>query len=107
MKTECLKRSRNSLKADDILVLPYDISNFDENATAFQKIIDTYGQIDVLVANAARVYASATADNDFAHIRQLFDINYLAHVNITQLGKCLARLLSVLFRPRTLSGDQP
>lgn len=81
-----MKRSK-SLQPNDILVLPYDITNFDENAAAFKKIIETYGNIDVLVANAARVYAADAADEDFAKIKQLFDVNFFSHLFTTKIGK--------------------
>lgn len=86
VKAACLKRSK-TLRQNDILVLPYDISNFDENADAFKKIIKVFGNIDILVANAARIYAAAAAEDDFAKIRKVFDINFFAHLFTTKIGK--------------------
>ena len=89
----------NALLSLYCAVLPYDIRDFDENAAAFQKIIETFGTIDVLVANAARVYGAPAADDDFAKIKQLFDINYFAHLFTTKIGK---RFSGFLLRTSTL-----
>ena len=85
VKAECIKRSQNTLKDDDILVLPYDLSNFEESDNAFKKIIEKFGKIDLLVANTARTYISEVTDDDFANIEKVFAVNYFAHVRITKL----------------------
>ena len=50
VKEECLKRSKG-LKPDDILVLPYDITDYEKNDAALKTIIETFGSIDVLCQN--------------------------------------------------------
>jgi len=85
VKEKCLKRSKNNLKSDDILVLAYDISNFKENDVQFKKIIDKFNNIDVLVNNAARIYSSRVTEDDFEQARKLFDINFFANAYIAKL----------------------
>ena len=85
VKEECLKRSQNGLKEDDILVLAYDISDFKQSENAFQKILDRFGRIDILIPNAARGYLVEAAADDFASAQKLFAINYFAHLKITKL----------------------
>ena len=75
VKTECLKRSQNSLKSDDILVLSYDIADFAKNDEAFRKILDKMGNIDILIPNAARMAISHVKDDDFELHRDLMNIN--------------------------------
>lgn len=85
VKQECLKRS-SSLKPDDILVLAYDISDLKENEKAFKQIIDKFGDIDVLVSNAARINTSLIIeDMDLDIHRKMFDINYFANIHLGKL----------------------
>lgn len=85
VKAECIKRSQGDLKEDDILVLAYDLSNFEESDVSFKKVIEKFGKIDLLVPNAARAYVSEVTDDDFANIQKVFAVNYFAHVYITKL----------------------
>lgn len=80
VKKRCLTESKD-LRPTDVLLLPYDISEFEQTEAAFRRIIDEFGQLDVLVCNAARFYMGAVADDDFNEIKRMFDISYFAHVN--------------------------
>ena len=91
VKDECLKRSQGGLKEEDILVLPYDISDFKKNDGAFQKIIDQFGKIDILIPNAARMTISRIGDDDFELHRDLMNINYFANIYIAKLGMILIK----------------
>jgi len=85
VKENCLKRSKNNLKSDDILVLAYDISDFKRNDDAFKQIIDKFGDIDMLVSNAARIHGSKIADDDFEQHKKIFDVNFFSHLFISKL----------------------
>ena len=67
-------------------MIPYDISDFSKNDEAFRKILDRFGKLDVVCLNAGRFYAGRVADDDFATIKKVFDINYFALVYIAKLG---------------------
>lgn len=69
------------------MVCAYDISDYSASDAAFKKIIEKFGNIDILVNNAARVLVSKINDDDFASYEQLTNINYLAQIKITKLGK--------------------
>ena len=85
VKAECLKRSQDRLKEDDILVLPYDIADFAKNDEAFKKILDKMGNIDILIPNAARAYLAEAADDDFASVQQVLAVNYFSHLYLTKI----------------------
>lgn len=85
VKADCLKISQN-LKPDDILVLPYNIADFPKNDDAFKKILDKFGNIDILVNNAARMYMSKIRDDDFDLHREIFNVNYFANIYLAKLG---------------------
>ena len=119
---ECIRRSKNSLKETDVMVrdrqplvarnqgsifpnsypirplqvCAYDISDYAASDTAFKSIISRFGNIDVLVNNAARVFVSKITDDDFDSYEKLTNINYLAQIKITKLGKFSIELVSKL-----------
>ena len=82
VKRRCLAKG---LKADDVLLLPYDVSDFEQTKVAFKRVLDEFGQLDVLVCNAARFYMEKVEDDSFDEIKRTFDINYLSHVNAVKL----------------------
>lgn len=82
------------------MVLAYDISDFAASETAFDSIIKRFGNIDVLVSNAARVLMSRTTDvGDFECIKQLFHINFLSYVKISMLRKFSVELAIPNLKP--------
>ena len=84
VKENCLRAS-GSLKPDDILVLAYDVSKYEENDLAFKKIIDKFGNIDVVVNNQGRVLTSKVLENDFESAQKLMAVNYFSAVYIAKL----------------------
>ena len=87
VKEECLKRAKNALRPDDILVLPYEISDFPKNDEAFQTILNRFGKLDLVCLNAGRFYSGRVSLDDFATLRKVFDINYFSLVYISKLGE--------------------
>jgi short-subunit dehydrogenase len=86
VKQKCLEQSKNKiLTTDDILVLAYDISDFKKNDEAWKKIIEKFGDIDILIANAGKAAVSVVVDDDFDQVKKLMDVNYFSHVYITKL----------------------
>ena len=82
VKRRCLAKG---LKADDVLLLPYDVSDFEQTRLAFKRVLNEFGQLDVLICNAARFYIAKVEDDDFNEIRRMFDISYFSHVNAVKL----------------------
>lgn len=84
VKENCLRVS-SGLKPDDILVLAYDVSKYEENDLAFKKIIDKFDNVDVVVNNQARIFISKVVENDFELAQKLMAVNYFSPVYITKL----------------------
>lgn len=84
VKENCLKAS-TGLKPDDILVLAYDVSNYQENDVAFKKIIDKFGNVDIVVNNQARIFTSKLVEDDFELTQKLMAVNYFSPVYITKM----------------------
>lgn len=74
-----------NLKSDDILVLAYDVANYEENDIAFKKIIDKFDNVDVVVNNQARIFTSKVVEDDFELAKKLMAVNYLSPVYITKM----------------------
>ena len=78
--------------ADQVLVLPLDVTDREQHRPAFSQLLAHFGRLDVLINNAGRSqrcdWAATHPDVD----RQLFDLNVFAPVELTRL--VLPELLS-------------
>jgi dehydrogenase/reductase SDR family protein 7 len=70
---------------EEPLVLPMDSTNFDEHSGAFQKIVDTYGHLDVLVLNAGVSQRAAALDTDFSVTESIMKLNFFSYVALTKI----------------------
>ena len=84
VREQCLKLN-GRLTEKDILVLPLDLSKIEQHNDAFQKVIATFGKLDILVNNAARLQVSQFEQTELAVDRELFELNTLAVINMTRL----------------------
>jgi len=67
------------------LVLPMDVTNYDEHISAFNKIIETFGHIDVLVLNAGVSQRNLAIDTDFAVTESIMKLNFLSYVALNKI----------------------
>ncbi|CAG5136393.1 unnamed protein product [Candidula unifasciata] len=84
VKQKCLQISAGKLSEDDILVLPLDVVAYDTHKPAVQKVLETFNKIDILVNNAGRGQRALWLDVDLSVDRELFEINVLGPVSLTQ-----------------------
>lgn len=85
---ECVKRKCATLypgSPDDILVLPFDISDFDCHRKQFDCVISHFGHLDMLINNAGRSQRALFKDIDLAVDKKLFDINVFAVISLTRI----------------------
>ncbi|CAG4958366.1 unnamed protein product [Colias eurytheme] len=79
--------SENCEKGSKPLLIIADIANDDEAKRMIQKVIDEYGQIDVLVNNAGLAkYGSILDGNILEAYDETIKINLRAHINVTALA---------------------
>ncbi|BFZ07801.1 hypothetical protein BsWGS_10840 [Bradybaena similaris] len=83
VKQKCLQFGKGKVSEDDILVLPLDIVAFDTHKAAVQKVLEAFGQIDVLINNAGRGQQAVWLDVELSVDRQMFEINVLGPVSLT------------------------
>src|SRR3954451_16384706 len=66
------------------LVLPLDVNNKEQIATAVAKAHDHFGKIDVLVNNAGYGYFTSIEEGEEEKIRAQFETNFFGLVNMIQ-----------------------
>lgn len=79
VKAECRGAHQGS-----ILVLPLDITQQDQFPAAIQRIVDTFGRLDVLVNNAGLSQRSLLEEASDQSERTIMEINYFATVALSK-----------------------
>lgn len=64
----------------EVLILPYDVTNLEEMKAAFQKLHKQYGQIDVLVNNAGILYDSLLGMIQAVKLNEALNVNLTAAI---------------------------
>ncbi len=67
-----------------VLILPFDMVELTLHPNQVEKVIQTYGRIDVLVLNAGVSQRSFVVDTQFDVYRRLFEINFFSIVHLVQ-----------------------
>lgn len=74
-----------------VLVLPFDLADISCHAGQFEKVLDCYGRVDVLVNNAGVCIMKDFEDSTIEEDRATFEINVFGHVSLTRLVLVEAR----------------
>jgi NADP-dependent 3-hydroxy acid dehydrogenase YdfG len=77
----CIK---SGLSPDDVLVLPLDVTSYASMPAAVEGIMQTFGRIDMLINNAGISQRSLCIDTDFSVYQQIFEIDVLGQIALTQ-----------------------
>lgn len=85
VRTECLAVAGSLLQPNDVLVLQMDVLRTDEQKTHFNRVLDHFGRIDVLVNNAGRSQRANWQDVELTVDREVFDLDVFAVVNLTRI----------------------
>ncbi len=67
-----------------VLVLPFDVTDFNNADHTVSQIIAHFGRIDIMVHNAGVSQRSYIKDTDFSVYRQLMDVDFFSTVAITK-----------------------
>jgi len=85
VKNSCIERSKGNLTSEDILVEAYDITDYSKNDEAFKRIVEKFGDIDILISNAGKLSTSIVAEEKFEFVQKIMEINFFSHVYITKI----------------------
>lgn len=72
------------LAANEVLVLPLDVTDWDSLPAAVQTVLDTFGSIDLLVNNAGVSQRSLCKDTDMAVYQKLMDVDVMGQIALTK-----------------------
>ncbi|GFT72093.1 hypothetical protein NPIL_281981 [Nephila pilipes] len=81
VKSQCLKKG---LSEDDVLVLPFNVTDFDVHDDCVKKVLQKFEKLDILVNNAGRSQRASFAEIDVKVDKELFDINVFGTLNLTR-----------------------
>ncbi|CAG5136394.1 unnamed protein product [Candidula unifasciata] len=84
VKQKCLLIGKDHISESDVFVLPLDIVAFDTHKPAVQTVLQKFNQIDILINNAGRGQQAVWMDVELSVDRQMFEINVLGPVSLTQ-----------------------
>ncbi|MDX1587982.1 MAG: SDR family oxidoreductase [Oleiphilaceae bacterium] len=88
-RQEALERVRDACvasgsTAENVLVLPLDVTDMDRLAPATREVLDQFGQIDLLINNAGLSQRSLCKDTDMSVYRQLMEVDVLGQIALTK-----------------------
>jgi len=72
------------LAADNVLVLTLDVTDHASMPAALDRIIETFGRIDMLINNAGISQRSRCVDTDMETYRRLLEIDVLGQIALTR-----------------------
>jgi short-subunit dehydrogenase len=67
-----------------ILLLPFDVTDYDCHPTMVGAAIEHFGQVDILVNNAGVSQRSLVLETDFRVDRRIMEVNYFSVVSLTK-----------------------
>ncbi|XP_013777266.1 dehydrogenase/reductase SDR family member 7-like [Limulus polyphemus] len=83
VKKQCVLSGK--LDDKDILLVPFDITDFSLHSECVQKVINHFGKIDILVNNAGRTQRAMFVDIELEVDRQMFELNVLSSVSLSRI----------------------
>jgi len=66
------------------LALTCDVTDADAVRVAFDKVVDTFGGVDIVVSNAGGAWQGRIGEVDDETLRQSFELNFFAHQCVAQ-----------------------
>lgn len=70
--------------AEDTLILPFDVTDFDNLESITLQAVNWQGQIDVLLNNAGISQRSLIIDTQLSTYRKIMDVDFFGHVALTK-----------------------
>ncbi len=68
-----------------------DVTDPAQVATAFERVVEAFGGVDIVVSNAGGAWQGRIGDVDSAILRQSFELNFWAHQTVAQQAVAIMR----------------
>jgi short-subunit dehydrogenase len=81
---EALKLVKSKCVNAEVVVLPFDLADFDNAKNNAEKAVSAFGKIDILVNNGGVSQRSLIAQTDFEVDKKLIEVDYLGTVALTK-----------------------
>lgn len=82
VKQSCLEIGKS--KGTEVLLLPFNISDFSCHSEKLKQVLDCYGKLDILVNNAGRSQRAAFQEIPLEVDKEMFDVNVFGTVSLTR-----------------------
>ncbi|XP_042878761.1 dehydrogenase/reductase SDR family member 7-like [Penaeus japonicus] len=82
VKQKCIEAG--GLEDKDVLILPFDMVQYDQHQSAFDKVIEHFGELDILVCNAGRSQRGRWEMIDLGVDRDLFELNVFSLIALSR-----------------------
>ena len=81
---DALETVKSKCSNTEIIILPFDLVDFDNAKNHAEKAIAAFGKIDILVNNGGVSQRSLIAETDFEVDKKLIEVDYLGTVALTK-----------------------
>lgn len=81
-----LDLSKGQLQEQDILIIPFDVTDLSVHNSVFDQALKHFGTVDILVNNAGRSQRALFENIEMKVDKQMFDLNVFAVVNLSRLA---------------------
>ncbi|XP_053647596.1 dehydrogenase/reductase SDR family member 7 isoform X2 [Cherax quadricarinatus] len=83
VKQRCI--DTGGVQENDVLVLPLDMTQYDQHQAAFDAVIRHYGELDILVSNAGRTQRGRWEMIELDVDRELFNLNVFSLISLARI----------------------
>uniref|UniRef100_A0A0B7BHU6 Dehydrogenase/reductase SDR family member 7 n=4 Tax=Arion vulgaris TaxID=1028688 RepID=A0A0B7BHU6_9EUPU len=84
VKEACIIAGEGKINDNDVLVMVLDSVQYESHKEAVQQVLHHFNKIDILVNNAGRSQRASWIDIELSVDRELFELNVLGPVSLTQ-----------------------
>jgi short-subunit dehydrogenase len=81
---KALESVKSRCSTSEVMILPFDLTDFDNAKEHVERAISFFGKIDILVNNGGVSQRSLLVDTDFEVDKKLIEVDYLGTIAVTK-----------------------